>query len=190
MANNEFFLLRHAKTEITNNLLASKWKLSEKGIVEAEELTTLKEFNDLDMIISSYEKKAYQTVKPLALRDSLSIFQFYEFNELDRDSGEFLETLEQYNQIVKQCMHEIDKSFNNWEKADHAMKRFSRKIDELDKMFENKRILIASHGIVLNLYFAKKMNQLDNVYERWKKTTYCDYGIIRDGFVVKDIAKL
>lgn len=190
MANNEFLLLRHAKTKITSDILVSKWKLSSEGIKEANELTILKEFNDIDIIISSYEKKAYQTVKPLALRDSLSIIQFYEFNELDRDAGGFIKTQEQYDQIVQRCMQEIDKSINNWENAAHALNRFSRKIDELDKMHESKRILISSHGIVLNLYFAKILNQLDKVYDRWKSTTFCDFGIIRDGFVVKDIAKL
>lgn len=190
MANNEFLLLRHAKTKITNKIPVSKWTLSKEGYKEAEELTSVKEFKDLDIIISSCEKKTYQTVKPLALRDSKSVTQFSDFNELDRDSGGFLSTTEDYNSIVKRCMHELDKSFNNWEKAAQALNRFSSKINELDNMYESKRILIASHGIVINLYFAKVLNQLDNVYKRWKSTTFCDFGSIRTGTIIKDIAKL
>jgi len=190
MPNNEIFLLRHAKTEITNRIPVSKWNLSKEGFKEAKELTAIKEFKDLDLIIASCEKKAYLTVKPLALRGSKSVSQFCDFNELDRDSGGFLSSTEEYNLTVKRCMHELNKSFNNWEKATHALSRFSKKISELDKMYESKRILIASHGIVINLYFAKVLNQLDNVYERWKSTTFCDFGSIRTGLVIKDIAKL
>ena len=190
MANNEFLLLRHAKTKISNKILSSKWTLSKEGFKEAEELTLVKEFKDLDIIISSCEKKAYLTVKPLALRNSKSVTQICDFNELFRDSGVFLSSVEEYNLTVKRCMHESDKSFNNWEKGAQALSRFSKKINELDKMYESKRILIASHGIVLNLYFAKVLNQLDNAYERWKSTTFCDFGSIRTGIVIKDIAKL
>ena len=190
MANNEFLLLRHAKTKIANKIPVSKWTLSKEGFKEAEELVTVKEFKDLDVIISSSEKKAYLTVKPIALRDSKTVTQFSEFKELDRDSGGFLSTTENYNLMVKRCLHELDKSFNNWEKAAQALNRFSVKINELDNMYESKRILIASHGIVINLYFAKVLNQLDNVYKRWKSTTFCDFGCIRTGIVIKDIAKL
>ncbi len=190
MANNEFLLLKHAKTLITNKIPVSKWILSEEGYKAAEELTLVKEFKDLDIIISSCEKKAYLTVKRLALRDSKSVTQFSDFNELDRDSGGFLKSTEDYNLIVKRCLRELDKSFNNWEKAAHALSRFSGKINELDKMYESKRILIVSHGIIINLYFAKVLNQLDNVYERWKSTTFCDFGSLRTGKVIKDIAKL
>ncbi|MHA1531297.1 MAG: histidine phosphatase family protein [Candidatus Heimdallarchaeota archaeon] len=190
MVNNEFLLLRHAKTMITNKVPVSKWNLSKEGYKAAEELTFVKEFKDLDMIISSSEKKAYLTVKPLALRDSKLVTQFSDFNELDRDSGGFLRSTEDYNLVVKRSMHELDKSFNNWEKASHALSRFSKKISELDEVFENKKILVSSHGIIINLYFAKVFNQLDVVYNRWKKTTFCDFGIIKNGLIVKDIAKL
>ena len=190
MANNEFLLLRHAQTEITNTIPVSKWNLSHEGFKEAAKLALLKEFNDSDIIISSCEGKAYVTVHTLAMSLSKQITQFCEFDELNRDSGGFVNTTDEYNQIVKRCMSELNKSVNKWEKASHALSRFSRKINELDELFENKKILISSHGIVINLYFAKVLNQLDIVYNRWKKTTFCDFGIIKNGFIVKDIAKL
>ncbi len=190
MSNNEFLLLRHAQTKITTEKPVSKWDLSVEGYKEAEKLTKVKEFFDIDIIISSFEEKAYLTVKPLALRDSIPIKQFYEFNELDRDSGGFLSSKDEYELIVKKCLSEREKSINNWEIANHALNRFSKKIDELDKQYENMKILVSTHGIVLNLYFAKILNQLDDVFERWKKTTFCDFGIIKNGFVIFDIVKL
>jgi len=189
MGNNEFLLIRHAETKIIAEKPVSKWDLSTEGYEQSEKLTTMKEFFDIDIIISSFEKKAYLTVKPIAIRDSRPIIQFYEFNELDRDNGGFLSSKDEYDLNVRNCMSEIEESFNNWETASHALNRFSRKMKELDRQYDHKRILISSHGIILNLYFAKILNQLDFVFERWKKTTFCDFGIIKDGFVVLDIVK-
>lgn len=190
MANNEFLLLRHAQSEITNTIPISKWILSHKGFKVAAKLVLIKEFKDSDIIISSCEGKAYTTVHSLAKSLSKQITQFCEFDELNRDSGGFVNTRNEYNLIVKRCLSDLNESVNNWEKASHALSRFSRKINELDEMYENKKILISSHGIVINLYFAKVLNQLDIVYDRWKQTTFCDFGIIKNGLVVKDIAKL
>jgi len=64
------------------------------------------------------------------------------------------------------------------------------KIDEINSTYKNKKILIVSHGCVINLYFAKCLNQLDRIVERIFSNTFCDYGIIEDGRVVKDIASL
>ncbi|MCK5045343.1 MAG: histidine phosphatase family protein [Candidatus Heimdallarchaeota archaeon] len=190
MANNEFLLLRHARTEISSKVPVSKWNLSKEGFKEAAQLALVKEFNDFDIIISSCEVKANLTIHSLAMSMAKPIVQFCEFDELNRDSGGFVKTTDDYNLNVKRCLSELNKSVNKWEKASHALSRFSKKIDELDELYENKKILISSHGIVINLYFAKVLNQLDIVYNRWKKTTFCDFGIIKNGLVVKDIAKL
>ena len=53
----------------------------------------------------------------------------------------------------------------------------------------NKKILIVAHGGVINLYFAKIIGQLDKVFERISTNTFCDYGIIKNSKVIKDIAK-
>jgi broad specificity phosphatase PhoE len=190
MANNEFLLLRHAQTELTRNIPVSKWTLTREGFVEAAKLVAKEVFKDCDIIISSCEIKAYTTVQSLAMSLSKIIKQFCEFDELYRDSGGYVKTKNEYNRLVKKCMSDLNKSVNNWEKAAHALNRFSKKINELDELHENKKILISSHGIVINLYFAKVLDQLDVVYNRWETTTFCDFGIIKNGLVVKDIAKL
>ena len=190
MANNEFLLLRHAQTELSRSIPVSKWTLTKVGFKEAAELVVRKEFKDCDIIISSCEVKAYTTVHMLAMSLSKTIEQYCEFDELKRDSSGFVETQDEYNQLVKKCMSDLNESINDWEKASHALNRFSKNIVELNEAYENKKILISSHGIVINLYFARILDQLDEVYNRWKTTTFCDFGIIKNGLVVKDIAKL
>lgn len=83
-----------------------------------------------------------------------------------------------------------DQSYNKWERANSALKRFSKEIEEIDSRYSNKKILIVAHGGVINLYFAKILEKLDNVFNRALSNSFCDYGIIQDGKVLKDIAKI
>ena len=186
--NNTFYLLRHAATKLDRNKAASKWLLSEEGKRQAEKLAKSGVFNDVDIIISSAEKKAYQTAKPIADRLNKDIIRIPELNELDRDAGGFLEKGE-FDKTVNFAMTHLDRSVHDWETTAHALERFSKAIDKIDSEHEKKKILIVSHGCVINLYFAKLLGELDEVNDRWKKTTFCSWGIVENGGVVKDIVR-
>jgi broad specificity phosphatase PhoE len=67
--------------------------------------------------------------------------------------------------------------------------RFSKKIEELDKKYENKKILVVGHGFTINLYFAKLLSVLDEVYDRFNTNDYADWGIVENKKVIRDIAK-
>ena len=69
-------------------------------------------------------------------------------------------------------------------------KEISKKIEEIDHDYNDKKILIVSHGTVINLYFAKILGKLENIFNRTQTNTFCDYGIIQNKVVIKDIAKL
>lgn len=185
---NTFYFLRHAAVEIIRQLPVSKWKLSEEGRQQAEELAKSTTFDELDIIISSDEDKAYQTAKPIADRLQKEIIRIKELNELDRDKGGFLEK-EEFDNTLQFALTHLDKSIHQWETAEHALNRFSKKIEEIDKEYDNKSILIVSHGAVINLYFAKLLGKLDEVYEKTMQNTFCDLGIVKGGKVAKDIIK-
>ena len=90
---------------------------------------------------------------------------------------------------MKLCLTNKDQSFNKWETANDALNRFSKKVEKLDYEYNDKKILIVSHGTVINLYFAKILGKLENVFNRAQTNTFCDYGIIQHRKVIKEIAK-
>ncbi|MHA2038398.1 MAG: histidine phosphatase family protein [Promethearchaeota archaeon] len=188
MPNNILIFLRHAETKIDNRVKNSEWKLTEKGEMEALEIAKSNFFTDTDILISSNEEKAYRTIYPLAEICKKKILREAELNEINRDHGKFLEAKE-YISTMKLCMLHKDKSYNNWETANKALERFSKKIEDIDYKYDNKKILIASHGTVINLYFAKILGKLENIFERAQTNTFCDYGIIQNRKVIKDITK-
>lgn len=180
--------LRHAETKFDNSVPSSKWILSENGQKQAEALIEKKIFSNIDLIITSREKKAYQTAFPLAQKLNLPISQYKELNELFRDKEELL-TNKEYINYVNKTLTNIQKPVGKWESGISALTRFSKKINEINSRFSSKNILIITHGLVINLYFAKLLNNFDNLFQRWMATTFCDYGIVKNGIVIKDIVK-
>ena len=147
-------------------------------------------FNDVDIIITSSEEKAYETAHPLCEKLHKEIIRDENLNEIKRDQGSYLKTKDEYITFIKLCMENRNHSYNNWETANHLLKRFSKAIQEIDLEFSKKNILIVAHGVVINLYFAKILGKLENTFERWMTNTFCDYGIIQNNKVIKDIAKI
>ncbi len=187
------YFLRHGKTQVDAKTPISKWELDEQGMREAEKVTGTAEFQNADVIIASGEEKAFQTVKGLADKLGKDVLRMPELSELDRDKVEHL-TYEQYEAAVHQALSAMDAPFKGkdggeWETANHALDRFSKKVDEISKQFEGKTILIVGHGYTMNLYFAKLAGELRNIHERLESNKFADWGMICDGKVIKDLAK-
>lgn len=190
MPNNKLIFFRHAETKIDENSVISKWFLTEKGKKKAINTLNSKFFDDVDLIITSDEEKAYQTAYPLSKRLHQEIIRDKNLNEIIRDNGGFLKNKDEYTKILKLCVRNRNQSFNNWETANHALTRFLKRIQEINSQYSNKKIMIVAHGVVINLYFAEILGKLKDVFERWLTNTFCDYGIIQNNNVIKDIAKV
>ncbi|NHJ05640.1 MAG: histidine phosphatase family protein [Candidatus Heimdallarchaeota archaeon] len=189
MSSNTFFLLRHAQTEMVQNKKISEWPLTERGIIIASKLANEIFRKPFDLIYSSSEPKAIQTAKPFAEKYNLKIIQCFEFRELNRDRGDF-QSEDLYKANVELVLKNRDRIYNNWETANNALSRFKEKFQEIDNENQNKKILIVSHGLILNLFFAHLLNDMSSVFKRWQTTKFCDYGIIDKGTVLKDITSL
>jgi probable phosphoglycerate mutase len=189
MPNNIFIFLRHAETKVDKIKKNSEWLLTERGKIEALEIARTNFFEDTDIIITSTEEKAYKTIFPLAEKLKKKILKESKLNEVMRDNGKFLDNVD-FISTMKLSLTKRDQSFNKWEKADDALKRFSKKIEEIDIKHNNKKILIVSHGTVINLYFAKLLGELEGVFNRFQTNTFCDYGVVQNRKVIKDIASI
>jgi len=172
--NNTFYFLRHGQTKRDSGVPISKWTLSDKGEEQAKKLAQEGVFDDVDIIVSD--------------KLGLDIVQAEEISELNRDKGGFMEPYK-YEESVKACLENLDNSVDSWETAAHALNRFSAKIDELDRNYEAKKILVVGHGFTINLYFAKLLGVLDEVYKRFSTNSYADWGVVKNDAVLKDIAK-
>lgn len=186
MSNNVFYYLRHAETKIDTRGGISNWVLSERGHKQAEALVNEEIFSDIDEIITSGENKAVQTALPLAKKLEIHIKQYAELNELYRDEEEFLTGVD-YRKYVNKTLSNIHKPVGKWETGIDALTRFAKKMDEIDSEYSDMKILVVSHGLVINLYFCKLLERFEDAFRRWTLTTFCDYGIVKNAKVIEDI---
>lgn len=189
MPQNTLIFLRHAETKIESEVPSSKWDLTLFGVTQAQNLAKSEYFLDIQIIISSPEKKAIKTIEPLAEKLKVPIKIIEDLKELDRNKGVF-STTKEYNENVRAAFKKPKQAINNWETVEAASQRFTNQINIIDKQNSEKKILIVSHGIILNLYFASILGETNQIFKRWSRKEFCAYGIIKNGTVVKDIASL
>ncbi|MBT4376976.1 histidine phosphatase family protein [archaeon] len=183
---NEIIFIRHAQTKMDKEIPINDWDLTEEGYIHSEKVKDIDKFQDVDVLISSNEKKAYLTIKPLADKMGKEIIKIKNLGEIERVNSEMMPT-EEYKEMKVKVFQDLDFTDHGWETCNHALERFSKTVKEIDKQYENKKIIISSHGTMMTLYFAKLQGKLDDLMSRWKSLGFCDYGIIKNGEVVKDI---
>lgn len=183
---NILIFLRHAKTQIDKEIPIAEWDLSKEGYKQAESIKNINELQDVDIIISSNEKKAYLTVKPLAEKLGKGIIKVKELGEIYRGDAGALSKKE-YEQMKVKIFQDLNFTDLGWETANHALNRFKEAVENINKKYNNKKILISSHGTVMTLYFVYLQDKLDNLMERWKSLEFGAYGIVKNKKVIKDI---
>ncbi|MHA2229976.1 MAG: histidine phosphatase family protein [Candidatus Thorarchaeota archaeon] len=185
--NNEFVFVRHAESIVDDRKAPSNWVLSPIGQKEALELASSAEFQDLNLIVTSDERKAISTATPLSEKLGLKIIQNSAFNELSRAHMPG-QTIEQYVKKVERVFSQPDKSIPGWESPQDALNRISDGVEALEVQYDSQKILIVSHGMILSLYFAKLQNEMVNLYQRWVDLGFCSWGRVRNGQVLKQIS--
>ena len=184
---NTFIFFRHALTKIDHTKPAYQWVLSDEGMQEAKKILTSGEFDDIDVIYTSTEKKAIQTAYYLSKKLEKEIIADSRLNELNR-GHDFIDTKKEYEETVAKAFLHMNSRVQKWESAHNALTRFQKTIEEIGKKYSNKKILVVSHGIVLTLYFVKLLELSPNeLFTRWKSLLFCDWGIVKEGKVIKDI---
>ncbi len=182
---NRYIFLRHGETEKNKNVHAKLWSLSKKGEKQAMNLLNDLESFNINIIYSSEENKAIETVIPISKKISKEINRLNNFNELKRGS-KYLNKNEFFD-LKKRKLEDLNCSIDLGETGNQAIVRFKKGIQLLDKNYSNKKILISSHGTILSLYFAHIKNDFSDIYLRWKKLKFCAFGIIENNKIIKDI---
>lgn len=181
----KIIFLRHADTQKDPSVNAALWGLSEEGKKQAEEVSALPIMNEIDVIYVSEEKKTILTVEPLANRLGKEICLFSFFDEVKR--GDKFLTKEEFEAEKVKQLTDIEYHAFGGESGKEALARFKAGVDQVSKKNKGKTILIVAHGTILNIYFADLLNVSEQLFERWKKTAFCVYGIVENGIVTKDI---
>ncbi|MHA1516430.1 MAG: histidine phosphatase family protein [Candidatus Heimdallarchaeaceae archaeon] len=184
---NTYIFLILALTTIDKSQPAEKWVISETGIEEICNVVSSGKFDDVDVIISSSEKKAIQTAFYLSERIEKEINLNPNLKELDRGQ-EVIKTQEDYETKVWRIFDNPSECSFGWETAEGALGRFKRGISQIENTYSHKKIFIVSHGIILTLFFGDILRlKKEELLPRWKKLKFCAWGTVINSKVDRDI---
>jgi len=183
---NSIYLLRHAETKMDFSKSPRDWELTESGILSAMELAKSQVFSKIEGIVHSSENKARMTAEIMAKEIGIDIYELEEFDELKRNHQGSL-TNKEYRVLVRETLKDWERPVQDWESGKTALSRFMEGIRRTNMMFDDRNILVISHGIVLILYFGSLTHFWKITYERWAQLKFLSWGLVRDNHVLIDI---
>lgn len=183
---NTFVFLRHGETIKDPSVPAIEWKLTEETQSALSELASQAKFSDITHIYSSHEHKAIKSAEPFAEQLGLTITEMDGLEEVHR--GEAYLSDEEFARLKQEKLEQRDTARDEGETSNAALERFKKAIAEIDAQHTDAKILIASHGTVLALYFSDLKDDFSDIFNYWKNLTFCAIGIVEDSKVVKDFS--
>lgn len=155
------YFVRHAHSTYTADELARP--LSEKGESDAVKITKLLTEEDIDVIVSSPYKRAIQTVKGIAESTEKNI-------EIVKDLRERTLTKEPADNFNLAMTKVWEDPYFSWEGGEsnvEAQRRGVQAIKILLNRYEDKKIVLGTHGNIMVLILNHFNQKYD--YSFWKK---------------------
>src|SRR5215510_1862923 len=159
-------LVKHSLPEVVENIPAREWKLSVEGRMRAQSLAERLIEYQPEVISSSLEIKAQETAHILADHFGLEYEVFEGLHEHDRSKSPFY-SKDQFQILVQEFFDKPDILVFGSETAHQVLSRFQVAVDSVLSSYQEKSILIVSHGTVISL-FVSHLTRCDG-YFLWKE---------------------
>jgi probable phosphoglycerate mutase len=151
------YLTRHGETEWNRQKRfqgSKNSELTEKGILAAELLASRVEEIDLDCIISSPLKRAYQTAEIVRGNKGIDIVKcdgFKEINLGDFEGMRWDEIEDLHGDVLNKITDDpFDNRYPNGENLMEFYNRVENSLREIIEKFRDKSVLIVAHGGTIN----------------------------------------
>ncbi|WP_433773249.1 histidine phosphatase family protein [Bacillus wiedmannii] len=149
------YFVRHAHSTYTKE--ERERPLSEKGYMDAENVTRLLKDKHIDIVISSPYKRAIQTVQGIANTYNLSI----QIEENLRERLLSKEPVADFNDAMRNVWEDWAFAYEGGESNDVAQKRAVVCLQNILEKYRGKNIVIGTHGNIMVLL----MNYLNSKYD-------------------------
>lgn len=170
-------LVKHSLPEISKDLPASKWRLSEEGRLRAHRLADRLISYPIEVLVSSVERKALETAKIISVKCGVNLQEVEGLHEHERSRVPYLSKVE-FEMAVREFFENPDVLVFGSETANEAHERFCRAVHSVLVDSESRSTAIVSHGTVISLYVSRLTGGSD--FGLWDKL-----GL--PGFIVLDM---
>lgn len=165
------YLIRHARSQMRGDA-AKRWPLSTRGRREAGVLARQDFWREVDLIFSSPEPKARQTVEPVARRWGIAVKNASCLHELHHPR-----LIPDYEEAIARLFAEPEVSVAGLEPAAQAVERITRCLKELVAAHPDQTLAVASHGLVLTLFLARLEDRWPTVAE-WRAVPFAGIAVV------------
>lgn len=159
-------LVKHSLPEIVENVPAREWNLSSEGRARAGILAEKLRQYQPEIIVSSVEPKAEQTAEIIGGILGLKFSVADGLREHERSGVPFYSN-DEFQSLVQGFFEKPDKLIFGNETANEALVRFCESIESILKIYNNKKVVLVSHGTVISLFVAW-LTGVDG-YPLWKE---------------------
>jgi broad specificity phosphatase PhoE len=169
------YLIRHAHTLQDRNTDSNQWRLSERGVAQAQQLAQQPFWQAVTQLVLSSEPKTRLTVEPLLAQRPLPVLVDRRFDELRR--GGWI-SAEQYLAQVQQAFAHPYQAVSDWESADQALQRVRSGIEALVQRFPTATLALVGHGLTLSLYRADLLGQRTVHFADWQQLPFAAVALV------------
>lgn len=152
---NKLYVVRHGKTDWNNlGILQglTDIPLNEQGINEAKQLANNINLNNIDICICSPLKRTKQTADILVNK---KVEILYDDLIIERNFGDYEGKKVDYDLIATHWDYKKNDSNHSIESIRECLDRAKKFLNKINKKYNNKNILIVSHGSFIKaLHFA------------------------------------
>lgn len=169
------YLIRHAHTAQDRHTDSTQWRLSDRGVAQAQQLAQQPFWQTVTHLVLSSEPKTRLTVEPLLAQKPLPVLVDARFDELRR--GGWM-SVEQYQTWVQQALAQPDLAVADWESASAALQRVRSGIAELVQRLPTATLALVGHGLTLSLYRAALLGQRTVHFQDWQQLPFAAVALV------------
>lgn len=135
--------------------------LTEKGQIDAQQVTAILEAEDIDIVVSSPYARSIATVEPLAHRLGKEILVFEDLKERVFSTAARRMTDNELDLLLEKSFSEPQYAVDGGESNAECQKRAIETLKQLIITFSGKKVALGTHGVVMTLM----MRFYDNKYD-------------------------
>lgn len=165
------YLIRHARVRVMKEG-TEPWPLSEEGQREADILAQQSFWREVEIVFSSPEPKAQQTVELAGRHWSIPLKIIDCLREVHRPSW-----IPDYENTIKRFFAAPEASIENIEPAAKAAERITRCIKDLAAAHPGQALAVASHGLVSALFLARLEDRWPTVAQ-WQAIPFAGVAVV------------
>ena len=153
MARNLVFV-RHSQTQPEPGVAAREWQLSSEGRRRCAPLAAQLVVFNLDLIVTSTERKAIETGQLAAQKLGIPCQAADDLCEHKRETAPYFDTITEFQEAVRALLTKPAELVFGEETGQQAHNRFKKAVDRVMQSNPHENIGIVTHGTVLSLFVS------------------------------------